>query len=1452
MKKNMGIILLITILSLFLNIKVVKADTNNIVVDSISVKEKSGTITVLDPVLSSNEITSNITFNQIDDFVTYELKIKNNDEDKYKIESIKDNNTNTNIKIEYNYEEKYIQKGENSTVTIKISYKNKLLNVEKINLNDLVITLNLVNEQGKTTNVVINNPTTGDNILMYLLFFILSLTGLLFISKKVKVKGVKIGTIIFLLSILTLPYAIFALEKYEMKFKFTDIVVKGEFETYNISIDKGDGSSVEVRQITYGDTLGNLGNNPSKEGYTFDHYEDSDGNTITSDTVITKETEIIAKYNIIEYTIKYNLNGGTASNPSKYTIETDDITLNNPKKTGYTFSGWTGSNGETKQISVTIVKGNTGNKTYTANYSANENTEYTVTHRYQNLDGTYTEEVSVEHGETDAEVTAPLKEKTGFVSPPVQKVTIKGDESSYLTYTYDIEEYAFSITDRTYIDSTSTANGTYKYGTLIRVKAQERKGYAFKWSDNDTSYERTFNLEGITNLSPIYTEKTDTPYTVKHYKMDLDGINYTLVNTQNLTGKTDSTITPAVNIYEGFTAPTAQTTTINGAGNTLVEYYYTRNKVTVTINNPEDIVEGDLSDNYYYGDTITLTAKDKEGYTFTKWSNDETNNPLTIEIGTSDIEIGPIYTRDNYQVIYNANGGTGSMDNQSIDVGVNTKLTKNTFTKTDYEFIEWNTLPDGTGTSYLDEQDVINLTKTSITLYAIWAPEGTVAQIGDIYYETLQAAINEVPTDSTKTTVKLLKDISETINIKSGRNVYLDLRNHTVTNKGDSIIFNISSGTFEPVNGTITTTASSSSAINVNAGCTLNVGSVTIQSNGSRQAIYNNGGKTYISDGAIITGSAPERSVVHNKENGKLTITGGTIISSTLYAVYNESGTLVIGTIDGSIDTTKPVIQGETFGIVAYSSYKFYDGTIKGKTAAAGKAITNGKTPEVSIDVDESMISAIENRSEKVNGQDGDYYTLYLIPKPVQTYTYSIKVDIPDTFPTSYNSPLVPIWTLGKSYKLSKNTVSYESILLTKTSTPIDVTSLAISSDAKSSISNWFNSIGKEKYYLPAMGNTCKKVKITMDNGYEKNTERKNPKVLFLQGTSPKTLVVNGKDDGNSGITDIQNSFGERQITDTVTEIYQIENGSTIDLSPYWDNTLEYHALSIRGYGSSLSGIKGATIEYTCEVDEDNRPYYNIGTVNRTVNKSFQGALVDLENEEIFQIMDGGHTMVLDMYTLKTKREFDLPKTNGSGHFSSVEWLDQENKIFITTSGSGSTTDANKIYVYDMSDEENITITTLTSPDMSSDNYSYMGDLAYDSQNKLLYVGGYAPDDTTRSNIIITTIDMSPYIDNGETTVEAVGDTFTTAIYHMQDGGFYNGKIYYLVDSTTGRGSYNTFAVLEIDPSNKSISNVYNIELSKYHEAESIVIVPGNKPYLIISYWDGSDTEYYYKKYLNN
>ena len=100
----------------------------------------------------------------------------------------------------------------------------------------------------------------------------------------------------------------------------------------------------------------------------------SDGNLYApGESVPEVVTTLTAQWTVNQYTITYDLAGGTVEgNPDTYTIETVAFTLKNPTKSGYTFTGWsgTGLDGE-NNMTVTIPTGSTGNRTYKAHWRYN-------------------------------------------------------------------------------------------------------------------------------------------------------------------------------------------------------------------------------------------------------------------------------------------------------------------------------------------------------------------------------------------------------------------------------------------------------------------------------------------------------------------------------------------------------------------------------------------------------------------------------------------------------------------------------------------------------------------------------------------------------------------------------------------------------------------------------------------------------------------------------------------------------------------------------------------------------------------------------------------------------------------------------------------------------------------------------------------------------------------------
>ena len=491
MKKLFG--LLILFLAFFtVNVKALNEKIN---ITDVKVIDKSSTITVDDPKLEDNAIKSSVKFNKINDFVIYEISFVNNDSYDYTIDKIIDNNTSSNLSIEYDYGDELLASG-TGVLRLKLTYKTQLLNVEKVSLDNLEVTMNLTKSDGTKTQLKLSNPTTGDNMIKYVFIFVISVVGIILVKKNVKFKNIKVGSFLLILPFLILPFAIFAAEKFEISIKFTDVEVKGEFEVYDIGI--GDSN----RKVTYGQPIGPM-EEPVKDGYTFDKWVDSDGNEVTSETIITKPISVSPKYNLIEYTITYDLDEGSASNAGKYTVE-DEITLNNPVKDGYTFSGWTGFNGNSLQTRVTIPKGTTGNISFKANYSANEDTAYKVIHKYPKLEGGYDEVVENLSGATDTNVTPALMNRDGFTGPDELTTTkIKGNGSTEVVYTYTRNQYTINL-DSPYIETTSTTKDYY-YGEEIEVSAVDREGYNFTgWSNGETNKSFTLTVtEGLT-LVPNY------------------------------------------------------------------------------------------------------------------------------------------------------------------------------------------------------------------------------------------------------------------------------------------------------------------------------------------------------------------------------------------------------------------------------------------------------------------------------------------------------------------------------------------------------------------------------------------------------------------------------------------------------------------------------------------------------------------------------------------------------------------------------------------------------------------------------------------------------------------------------------------------------------------------------------------------------------------------------------
>jgi uncharacterized repeat protein (TIGR02543 family) len=156
-----------------------------------------------------------------------------------------------------------------------------------------------------------------------------------------------------------------------------------------------------------------------------------------------------------------------------------------------------------------------------------------------------------------------------------------------------------------------------------------------------------------------------------------------------------------------------------------------------------------------YGESGNLQANTftRDGYTFTGWNTaidgsgtsyqDKDTIDVTQEFLLSlgenatltlyaqwekTTDPNPEKEYSDVTIVFNANGGAGTMENQIIKLGESGNLRANTFTREGHTFTGWNTKSDGIGIHYQDKQN-INVTSefleslgagATLTLYAQW------------------------------------------------------------------------------------------------------------------------------------------------------------------------------------------------------------------------------------------------------------------------------------------------------------------------------------------------------------------------------------------------------------------------------------------------------------------------------------------------------------------------------------------------------------------------------------------------------------------------------------------------------------------------------------------------------------------------------------------------------------
>ena len=298
---------------------------------------------------------------------------------------------------------------------------------------------------------------------------------------------------------------------------------KWTINQYTITFDTDGGSEVAPITQDYGTAI-TAPADPTREGYTFTGWD-----TAIPATMPAHNMTITAQWTVNQYTITYDLDGGTAEgNPDTYTVETDAFTLKNPTRPGYTFTGWsgTGLTGE-DNLTVTIPKGSTGNRSYTAHWSLNT---YSITY---DLNGGTASGNPTSYTVESATITLNQPTKTGYTFTGWSGTDLTGEDNLTVTipagstgdrsYTAHWSLNTYSIT---YDLDGGTASGNPDFYTVesstITLNPPTRTGYTFiGWSGTD--------LSGSDNLTvTIPTGSIGNRSYTAHWSLNTYSITYDL------------------------------------------------------------------------------------------------------------------------------------------------------------------------------------------------------------------------------------------------------------------------------------------------------------------------------------------------------------------------------------------------------------------------------------------------------------------------------------------------------------------------------------------------------------------------------------------------------------------------------------------------------------------------------------------------------------------------------------------------------------------------------------------------------------------------------------------------------------------------------------------------------------------------------------------------------------
>ncbi|MDO5317107.1 MAG: InlB B-repeat-containing protein [bacterium] len=538
---------------------------------------------------------------------------------------------------------------------------------------------------------------------------------------------------------------------------------------YTVYFDaNGGSSSTSSKTVTYDSSYGDLPT-PTRTGYTFDGWytSSSGGSRVYSSSAvgITSSQTLYAHWSIITYTVSLNANGGSCGTSSiSVSYGGSYGSLPTPSRTGYSFAGWyTSSSGGTRKYDWSSLASNSSHTLY-AQWTANP---YTIAFNANGGSGSMSA-VSCTY-DAYATLSANGFSRTGYYfsgwATSSGGSAVYGDGSSVwnLTSTYNGTVTLYAVwTGNPYTvaydanggsGSMSSQSFTYGLAQALRSNGFSRTGYRFSgWATSSSGSVAYSNGASVKNLTAssgstvtLYAKWAANTYTVSFNANGGSGSTSSLACTYD----TASTLPASGFSRTGYTfagwatssggsvaysnCASVKNLTAEHNGNVTLYAKWTANAYSVKFDaNGGTGSMSNLSCSYDSAKSLSANLFTRTGYTFAGWSTSRSgsvvySNGVSVKNLTSSsngsVTLYAQWTANPYKVRFNANGGTGTMSDESMTYDQSKALSANRFTRTGYDFLGWATVASSEVTSYADGESVRNLSAQKdavVTLYAVW------------------------------------------------------------------------------------------------------------------------------------------------------------------------------------------------------------------------------------------------------------------------------------------------------------------------------------------------------------------------------------------------------------------------------------------------------------------------------------------------------------------------------------------------------------------------------------------------------------------------------------------------------------------------------------------------------------------------------------------------------------